>query len=160
MRAARTIIAMSARTGSMTGSHTAAAVRNAMKSSWDAVTAMGERAGVVTAKMAGTYHRSATRNVRGATQGNAATDEVNSPPAEAPAEAAPGPQADRHAEADTDSHHYADRNRRHNKAGVGDKQTTPEGPGIVDGNGNQKRIDRRNHDGAFLHNHSLLGRRH
>ena len=131
-----------------------------MEASWDAVTAMGKRAAVVSAKMAGTRHRSATRNIRGATIGHAAAHIVNSPPAEAPAEAAIDPQADCHTEADSDSHYHSYRNRRHNKAGVGDKQSAPQGPGIIDGNGNEKRIDRLNHDRAFLDNDRLLRRRH
>jgi hypothetical protein len=92
-----------------------------MKSSRDAVTAVRERAGVVSAKMAGTDHRSATRNVRGATQGDAAAHKVDSPTAEAPAEAAKGPQADGHAETDSDSHHDAHRNGRHNETRIGNK---------------------------------------
>jgi hypothetical protein len=105
----------------MASPHAAAAVRNAMKASWDAVTAVRERAAVMTAKMAGTHHRSAARNIRGATQGNAAAHKVNSPSAEAPAEAAEGRQADSHAEANSYAHHHADRIRRHNKARIGNK---------------------------------------
>jgi hypothetical protein len=144
----------------MTGSHTAAAMRNAMKAARDAFTSMSERAAVVSAKMAMTHHRRATRNIRGATQGHAAAHEVDSPPSEAPAEAAKRSQADGHAEADSNADDHADRNGRHHKSWVGDKQPTPDGPGIVNGNGNQKRIYRRNHDRALLDNYGLLGRRH
>jgi hypothetical protein len=105
----------------MTGSHTAAAMRHAMESPRDAFTSMSERAGVMTAKMAGAHHRMASRNVRGAAEGYAATHKVNSPPAEAPAEAAKGPEANRHSEADSDSDHYTDGNGRHYKRWVGDK---------------------------------------
>jgi hypothetical protein len=144
----------------MTISHVAAAMRGCMKSSGDAFTSMSERAAVVAAIMAMTHHRPATRNVRGATQGNAAADKVTPPPAEAPAEAAKGPQRNSHAEADSDADHDADRNGRHHKRRVGDKHRTPDSPGIVDGNGNHQRVDRRNHDRALLNHYPLLGRRH
>jgi hypothetical protein len=110
--------------------------------------------------MAMTHHRDATRNVSGSTQGNATADKVNSPSAEAPAEAAEGAQADCHAEADSDSHHYTDRDRRHHKTGVGDKQSAPQGPRVIDWNGNQKGVDRRNHDRTLLNDDPLLWGRH
>ena len=121
---------------------------------------MSERAAVVSAKMAGTRHGSATRNVIGAAQGYAAADKVSSPPAEAPAEAPKGAQRDSHAEADSDSHHDADRNWRHHERRVGDEHPTPNGPGIVNRNGNHQRVDRGNQDRTFLDHHGLLGRRH
>src|SRR5580692_10873040 len=98
---------MSARTSAMTLSHVAAAMRHAMKATRDALPSMSERAAVVTAKMAVPHHRRATRNVRGAAQGHAAAHKVNSPPAEAPAEAAKGSQRDAHAEADSDTNDYS-----------------------------------------------------
>jgi hypothetical protein len=129
-----------------------------MKSSGDAVAAVCERAAIVSAKMAGADDRSATRNVRGATQRYAATHIVNSPSAEAPAEAAKGSQADRHAEAESD---HADGHWRHHEGRIrGHEADAKYRPGIVNRNGNQQWIDRHNRDRAFFNHHSLLRRRH
>jgi hypothetical protein len=121
---------------------------------------MCERTSVVTAKVAVIHHGSAMRNVISAAQGHASAVEIRAPRVEAPAESAKHPQADAHAEADSQSHHQTHRNRRHIKARIRNHQRPEHHPRIVIRNRYQKWIDRRNHDRALLNHHSLLRRGH
>ena len=130
-----------------------------MEASRNAVPAMCERAAVVTAEVAVINDRSAVGNVVTPAKGHAASHKVRAPRVEAPAKPTEDPQPDSNSKPNSESHHYADRNRRHNEARVGDHQRSVDDPGIVIRNSYQKRIDRRNQDRALLHHHGLLRRR-
>lgn len=131
-----------------------------MESSRDATTTMLEYAPVVAAKIAMIEDGHAAGNVGAVVKEHGAAIPGRRPCVKAPTVRRVDADWDSNGEGKSISHHDAGRRRQHDKAGVGDKQCSPNLPRIVIRNINHSRSHRHNFDQARFYNHTLLRGRH